>query len=158
MEESRYLFDEAFRDYYLNIFVGITLLILSLFLFFKIYKNQRYFSIEDRRQDKLPFALISLLFGIVILTWLPDGLSKFERIRKHYAETIGETIITDKPHRMREVFYRFTVNNKVYFNSAYHYSTRNMDITSIKIPGGRYKVIYNSNDPKDSAMDFNIAE
>ncbi|MDP9078355.1 MAG: hypothetical protein M3O71_13060 [Bacteroidota bacterium] len=155
MGASDHLFEEGITQYYLCIVVSLLLLGTSLFNFYKIYKKQMYFGEQGHIQNRWPFAIIPLLFGIAIFVCAPRPLNELERIKAHHAETIGETI-DDEPHRNPEVKYKFTVNNKTYIAISYYPQTDFGE--DIKVPGGHYKVIYNKSNPNESVMDFKIKE
>jgi hypothetical protein len=156
MGASDHLFEEGTSQYYLLTVISLLLIGTGIFNFYKIYKKQKYFGNEDHLQNRWPFAIIGLLFGTVIFITSPNGLDELKRIKEHHAETIGETIYDDGPHRSTQVKYKFTVNNKTYVAISFYPQT-DFD-EDIKIPGGHYKVIYNKDNPNESVMDFKIKE
>ena len=155
MGASYHLFEEGTTEYYLCVIVSLLLIGTSLFNFYEILKKRTYFGEEGHLQNRWPFAVALLLFGIVIFVVAPRSLDELERIKAHHAETIGETIY-DEPHRNPEVRYKFTVNNKTYIAISYYPQTDFGE--DIKIPGGHYKVIYNKDNPNESVMDFKMKE
>jgi hypothetical protein len=155
MNESDYLFEDAIKNYYLTVFFGVLMISTGLFLFYKIYQKKPYFGSGEHKQDKLPFAVILLIFGIVLLSLAPNGLAISKRIKNNRAETYGITIIGDHPTKNGAVNYRFTVDHRIYRNTC-AYPKVELGKYPIKVPGGHYKVIYNSLYPRESVIDFNI--
>jgi len=154
MGTSDYLFEKGLVEYYISITIGLLLIAAGLFNFYKIYKKQKYFGNEDNLQNRWPFAIILVIFGVGFFIGTPGRLAELRRIKKYHAETIGETIF--ERQRNPQVTYTFKVNSKTYTGTSYYPQT-DFD-ADIKVPGGHYKVIYNRNNPNESVMDFKIKE
>lgn len=143
--------------YYVGNIIAIVIIGFGLYQLFKILKKQRYFLNNDKKNDRVPLFLLPVLLGIGILFSIASHTNRTRRIKKHEAETFGVTIERTITKSSSTIKYKFIINKKTYYSEC-GYTYDGEDIKGIIVPGGHCKVVYNSEDPNESMMDFKINE
>lgn len=157
MESSDYIFEQAETTFHIGNVIAIVIICFGLYQLFRILKKQRYFLNNDKKNDRMPLFLLPVLLGIGILFSTANYTNKMRRIKNYEAETFGVTIERTITKSSSTIKYKFIINKKNYYSEC-GYTYDGDDIKGIIVPGGRYKVIYNSEDPNESIMDFKINE
>ena len=155
MHNSDYIFNQQNALFYIGLIVGVFFIAIGINWY---YKQSQLPEWENKTTFKRCLYLIAPCLTIILAIFISlstyNEKIKYQRIKKHGVETIGTTIKEIRQFKGEATIqYSFTANNKIYI-SAIGYVYGVQIIKDIKTSGGRYKVIYNKNDPNESVMDF----
>jgi len=140
---------QAVTNFCLSSLIALAVIGIGIYNFYKIRKGQRWFDghPDEEKTARLPVAIAMWLLGGAMMIGFTINLNKSIRISNNFAQTVGTV---DKRLPKSKFHYWFSVNNKTYGG----YGNGGGQLISVRCPGGRYPVVYNSKNPDESEIDF----
>lgn len=152
--KSQYIFDQDKSIQIIGYLIGGVLITIS---FYNFYKFSNY-----KEGDKLSKSERSTI-GLVLLfcaPWLPystyNSIEKNNRIIKNAVITTGMTQSWSSG-KNRVVNYCFFINDQIY-SSSVNPTYGGETMGNIRVPNGKYLVIYNRLNPEESIINFKVSE
>lgn len=150
--KSQYIFDQDESSRIIGYIIGGSLISLAVFNVFKIY----YYKDGDRLSKSERFVLV--VFLLFASPWIPNSVDKSVEKNNRIIQYAGTTTrITTKWNKGKPqtIEYNFTVGNHT-FSSRANPVYGGFTIPNIKVPNGRYLVIYNRLNPNESIINFKV--
>ena len=153
MEESEYIFNQGVslqRAELIIIVLSSLILICNVFRIFKIARNS---IVSPLIQKNVGAAVVSGVLILILCYEIPNQNQYYSHLKKNLSVTAGTTIELEMGDGHNQIKYEYSVDGKSYIATC-GYTYDGKSIENIKIPDGKYKVLYNKLKPEDSVMDF----
>ena len=96
---------------------------------------------------------LSIIFMLLAINGTYTGDNLLKNLKNNLGITTGTTIKEEITDGTDDIKYFYEIDGKHYVNSCGR-TYGGLRISDIRVPDGKYKVLYNTKDPSKSIMDF----